>query len=185
MTGRYFFALNPQTLQSLRTLQESQHIAGFLGFALFAVENRAHVTGAFELKEAGVGSQRQGAIEELTCLFTGGARGDDRAEESGAVNGNQRNTHIGAAHGLQCQVQGGAHVLIVLIGEGDIRQRCGQVDLLQRLDDCVTVGISLVAVVVNLLAQSVIEGLMTSLPCSSRTAVMRRVGAQDWSIIAW
>ena len=123
------------------------------------MENRAHVTGALELKEAGVGSQRQGAVEELASLFTGGARGDDRAEESGAVNGNQRNTDVGATHGLQGEVQGGAHLLVVLIGEGHIRQLCGQVDLLQRLDDCVAVGISLVLVVVNLLAQSVVEGL--------------------------
>ena len=123
------------------------------------MENRAHVTGALELKETGVGSQRQRAVEELTSLFTGRARGDDRAEESGTVNGNQRNTHIGAAHGLQRQIQGGAHLLIVLVGEGDIHQLCGQVNLLQRLDDCVAVGISLVLVVVNLLAQSVVEGL--------------------------
>ena len=53
-------------------MQDSQHIAGFLGFALFAVENRAHVTGTLELKEAGVGSQRQGAVEELTSSSPAG-----------------------------------------------------------------------------------------------------------------
>lgn len=128
---------------------------GCLGFAVLTVENRAHGAGALQFKEAGVGSKRQGAIEELTRLFTGRARGDHRAEECGAVNGDQRNADVRAAHGLQSEVQGGAHLLVVLVGEGNIRQICGQANLLQRLDDGVAVGISLVAVVVNLLTQSV------------------------------
>src|SRR5699024_2737119 len=99
-----------------------------------SVELRRLGAAALELEEVRVVGQQRGTVEDLAGVLTTRDAGQDRPEERGAVDVEDRGPDL-VAHRVHATVVRGAQLVVVLIGPRGGREAGVQTGRLERLGD--------------------------------------------------